>query len=390
MITIVNRYVATERALRTAAPHRLVEALRPALTTWYAAESVDLLLVDYGLTALQAVDGEPWPAGGVPLHNTAAGRAFGAQEPFAEDARAGQVRLHLPVTARGDRLGVLSLTVPDRVCDAPAIAELADLAEVLGREVVIAERDTDLYLRARRRTRLTLSAEMQWLLLPGHSRVHEEYAWGAHVEPAHALHGDNFDLSATHDHLTLTVTSGTGRGVEAAVLTNLAVSALRNARRAGIDVADQAALADQAVYAHYRGSSHLSVLLLDFELATGQAQVVDAGSPQLLRLRDGSVEPIGFEPQLPLGMFEETDYAAEKFSVRPGDRLVFVGDGVRAAAARAGGPQGGRLLARAITSTRLLPAAEAPRAVLRELSRQGGGTLADADALVLCLDWFGR
>ncbi len=385
MIRIVNRYVAAERALRTAAPHRLVEALREALADGYRAEGVDLLMVDYGLTALRTVDGAAGPSNGVALHNTLAGRAFGAQEPLTERAAAGR-RVHLPVTARGDRLGVLSLTVPAGACDAATLAELGELAQVLGREVLVADRDTDLYLRARRSSRLTLSAEMQWRLAPGHSRVHEEYAWGAQLEPAHAVHGDNFDVSATHGHLTLTVTNGMGEGVEAAVLTGLAITALRNARRAGLGVADQAALADQAVYAHYRGARHLSVLLLDFELATGRVQVVDAGSPQLLRLRGRSVEPIAFEPQLPLGMFEETDYAAQEFAVEPGDRLVFVSDGVHAVAP----PAGGRALARAITSTRLLSPAETPRAVLRELGGRRNAGSPDDDALVLCLDWYGR
>jgi serine phosphatase RsbU (regulator of sigma subunit) len=386
VIKIVKRFAAAERALRDAAPHRLVEALRLALTTLYGAESVELLLVDYGLTVLQPVCGAPRPAAGVALHNTAAGRAFGSQQAFAEDAPDGRARLHLPVTVRGDRLGVLRLTVPAGSCDTAALAELADVAEVLGREVLVAERDTDLYLQARRRSRLTLAAEMQWRLLPGHSRVYEEFAWGAHLEPAHAIHGDSFDLSAAHDRLALTVTSGMGQGVEAAVLTNLTISALRNARRAGIGVADRAALADQAVFAQYRGKAYAASLLLDFEVPTGRVQVVDAGSPRLWRLRAGAVEPIGFEAQLPLGMFEETDYVAQEFRVEPGDRLVFASDSVHAGASRAGE----RALVRAIASTRLLSAAETPRAVLRELTGHRNAATPDDDALVLCLDWYGR
>ncbi len=388
MTDIVSGYLVAERALRTCAPHRLVETVRAVLADAYAVDSADLLMADYGLTVLQPVGAGPQPA--VPLYNTPAGRAFGSQEPFAQDIGADRARVHLPVTARGDRLGVLRLTGPAAIRDRATLAELADLAQVLGREVVVAERDTDLYARARRRNRLTLAAEMQWRLLPGHSRVHEEYAWGAQLEPAHAIHGDTFDLAATDGHLTLTVANGTGHGVEAALLTGLAVGALRNARRAGIGIADQAALADQAVYAHHRGAAHLSVLLLDFDLATGRVQVVDAGSPRLLRLRGAAVEPIAFEPQLPLGMFDETDYTAQEFSVLPGDRLVFVSDGVCAPTAPDGGGGGDRALARAITSTRLLSAAETPRAVLRELSGRRDPEAADTDAMVLCLDWYGR
>jgi serine phosphatase RsbU (regulator of sigma subunit) len=181
-----------------------------------------------------------------------------------------------------------------------------------------------------------------------------------------------------------------GEGIEASLLTNLAVNALRNARRAGIPLADQAALADQAVYAHYRGRSHMSVLMFDFELTTGRARVVDAGSPQTLRLRDGVVERIAFDAQLPLGMFEETDYVEQDFRIEPGDRLLFVSDGVYAVASPKGEAYGDAALARAIQHTRLLPAAEVPRAVLRELTGHRGTPTPDDDALVVCLDWRGR
>ncbi|MET7322734.1 PP2C family protein-serine/threonine phosphatase [Streptomyces sp. NPDC005549] len=386
----MNRFVAAERALRTAAPHELLDAVRAVLADQYGGEDVELFMADYGLTVLQPVSVLPHTMEPVSVHNSPAGRAFGSQEPYREDAGDGRARLHLPVSVRGDRLGVLSVTLPG---DDPARereSELAEIASVLGHEVMVAERDTDLYLQARRRDRLTLAAEMQWQLLPGRSSSRPEYELGAQLEPAYAIYGDNFDWSATADHLMLYVTNGMGEGIEASLLTNLVINALRNARRAGISIADQAALADQAVYAHYQGRCYLSVLMFDFDLAAGRASVVDAGSPQLLRLRDGKVERVSFEAQLPLGMFEETDYVVQDFQVEPGDRLVCVSDGVHAVASPKGETYGDAALARAIHATRLLPAAEVPRAILRELTGHRGEAVPDDDALVMCLDWHGR
>ncbi|MER5831377.1 PP2C family protein-serine/threonine phosphatase [Streptomyces sp. NPDC002130] len=382
--------MAAERALRTAAPHELLTAVRGVLAEQYTAETVELFMADYGLTVLQPVSVLPHTMEPVSIHNSPAGRAFAAQEPFVEPASGSPLaRAHLPVSVRGDRLGVLSVTLAcDQVED--CLAELADIAEVLGHEVTVAERDTDLYLQARRKDRLTLAAEMQWQLLPGRSCASPEYELGAQLEPAYAIFGDNFDWSATSDRLMLYVTNGMGEGIEASLLTNLAINALRNARRAGISIDDQAALADQAVFAHYQGRCYLSVLMFDFDLATGNARVVDAGSPQLLRLRGGTVERITFEAQLPLGMFEETDYVAQDFHVEPGDRLVFVSDGVYAVASPRGEAYGDAALSRAIQSTRLLPAAEVPRAILRELTGHRGQPAPDDDALVMCLDWRGR
>ncbi|WP_432135280.1 MULTISPECIES: PP2C family protein-serine/threonine phosphatase [unclassified Streptomyces] len=387
----MNRYPAVERALRAAAPHELFDVLELALTEGHAAESVEVFLVDHGLTVLQPLSAPP-PHGGpaVPVHSSPEGRAFGAQEPFVESAGEGLTRVHLPVTVHGDRLGVLSVALRDEDDLPGTVADLAEVAGVLAREVTVAERHTDVYLRARRKERMTLAAEMQWQLLPTRSCTRPEYALGAQLEPAYAVHGDNYDWSAAADRLSLYVTNGMGQGVEAALLTSLAVSALRNARRAGLSIADQAALADQAVYAHHQGDRYLSAIMLDFDLATGRVQVVDAGSPRMLRLRDGAVEWIAFDAQLPLGMFEETDYVAEDFEVRPGDRLVLVTDGVHDVASPRGEAYGTAALARAIQATRLLPAAEVPHAVLRELTGHRGRPVPDDDALVVCLDWYGH
>ncbi|MFE9835431.1 PP2C family protein-serine/threonine phosphatase [Streptomyces sp. NPDC005551] len=386
----MNSFVAAERALRTAAPHQLLDAVRDVLRECYAAESVELFMADYGLTVLQPVSALPHTEDPVPVHSTPAGRAFGSQEPFVEEAAGGLRRTHLPVTVRGDRLGVLIVTLPADRLTAETLGELADIAQVLGHEVLVAERDTDLYLQARRKDRLTLAAEMQWQLLPGRSCSRPEYELGAQLEPAYAIFGDNFDWSASADRLVLYITNGMGEGIEASLLTNLGINALRNARRAGISIEDQAALADQAIYAQYRGSSFLSVLMVDIELSTGCMRVVDAGSPQMLRLRDRSVKRVEFDAQLPLGMFEETDYVVQEFQCEPGDRMLFVSDGVHAVAAPGGERYGEKALERAITSTSLLPAAEVPRAVLRELSGHRGGPKPQDDALVVCLDWHGR
>ncbi|MFJ4846775.1 PP2C family protein-serine/threonine phosphatase [Streptomyces sp. NPDC088733] len=380
---------AAERALRAAAPHALADAVRRILRQHYGAGAVDVLLADYGQTVLQPVAaGARGGDGLVPIAGSPAGRAFGAQEPVTE-AVPGGVLLHLPVSVRGDRIGVLSAGFPAETgpVDAGTVADLGEIAEMLGHHILVADRDTDLYLRARRRDRLTLAAEIQWQLLPGHSLARPGYSLGAQLEPAYDIHGDNFDWSASEDDLTLTVTNGMGQGIEAALLTSLAVGALRNARRAGVPLADQAALADQAVFARYRGGSYVSVLLMRFEPATGTVDVVDAGSPRVYRLRDGAVDTVPFEPQMPLGMFEDTPYVVQRFEVRSGDRLVVVSDGVYETASASGERYGEQALARAMLATRLVPPADVPRAVLRELPGYRAVADAEDDALVLCLDW---
>ncbi|MFD7918049.1 PP2C family protein-serine/threonine phosphatase [Streptomyces sp. NPDC059740] len=449
----MDRPAAVSRALRAAAPHALPGVLTAELTRLYGALGVQLLVADYSLTLLQPVAVLPHTEHPRSALTGAAGRAFSGQQPHGEPGPGPDTtRLHLPVTVRGDRIGVLAVDLPaadlpqpkgeeeplppapagtretfatptDRTCPTPAdetrttpadetratptdetcatpgdptvaptarVAELAQIAEILAHQIVVADRDTDLFLQARRAARLTLAAEIQWQLLPARSCARPEYTLGAQLQPAYAVHGDNFDWSTSADHLTLVATNGMGSGIDAALLTSLGVHALRNARRAGLDLVGQATLADQALYGQHRGECHLAALLIRFDLATGHAEVVDAGSPRLWLLREGTVDLVPFQAQLPLGMFEDTVYTTERFQALPGDRLLFVSDGVYDVPSKTGERYGERALARALHTTRLLPAAQVPRAVLEEVGGHRGHEDAEDDALVICLDWYGR
>ncbi|EME60910.1 phosphatase [Amycolatopsis decaplanina DSM 44594] len=373
--------------MRDVPPHDLPAALRSALSEHFGARAVELLMADYALTELCQVSTLPYTSDPIPVEGTAPGAAFVAQAATFEHEGA-SVTGYLPVSVRGDRLGILAVTLPEEP-EPPVWAELDRFAEALAHELFVADRDTDLYIQARRSSRLTLAAEMQWQLLPGRACTRAEFALGGQLEPAYAIYGDCFDWSASAHKLAVTLINGMGEGSEAALLTNLAVNALRNARRAGVALDAQAELADQALYAHYRGAQHVAALLLEFDLATGTADVVDAGSPRLWRLRDGKAEQVHFDEQLPLGTFEDTLYTAERFQAVDGDRFVFVSDGVYDAAGPHGEHYGDRELAEAVVATADLPAAHVPGSLLRELSTRRHGEQAEDDAMVVCLDWFG-
>ncbi|MFI0234151.1 PP2C family protein-serine/threonine phosphatase [Streptomyces sp. NPDC017086] len=390
-VTAFEPLPSPEADLRAAAPHALVATARRILAERAGAQEVTLLLADYGLTVLQPVSHLPHTGPAVPAHEGPAGSAFLTQSPVVEVLRTPPgLLVHLPITVRGDRLGVLSVRLPAGAADPDTVLRLGDFATALGHEVATADRDTDLYLLARRTRRLTLAAEMQWQLLPGRGCARAEYTIGAHLEPAYSIGGDNFDWSGSADHLVLTVTDGMGQGIEASLLTSLTVSALRNARRAGIDLADQACLADQAVYAQYGGKAYASTLLLRFDLATGAVHAVDAGSPQLFRQRDGHTERVALDAQLPLGMFEETQYQEQAFRVEPGDRLIVVSSGVHGTRSTDGALFGESALRQILGATRSAAPHETARAVVSGLVEHYGNRELMSDAAVVCLDWRGR
>jgi serine phosphatase RsbU (regulator of sigma subunit) len=355
----------------------VVERLAEALAKEYGVGEAELFLVDYRLAALMPLaDGAPVTRPGDP-----AWRCFDHQSEVPAGRSA-----YVPVTVRGERLGVLRYApAPD---DADARAELAEVATLLAHELQSAATGTDRYTVAARNRRLTLAAEMQWELLPGRSRVRPSFSLAGQLEPAYAVHGDSFDWAEYDDRLYVAVLNGMGEGVTAALLTSLATQALRNARRAGLELTDQAALADQAVFAQYRGATHVAALLLELDPRTGVVVAIDAGSPRLLLLRDGEVLDRPLDAQFPLGMFETSEYVAQRVPLQPADRLFVVSDGV-VDAANASGRYGEAALHRFIRRTGPLPPLQAVRSLLGDLrSFLGDGDL-DDDAVVVCLDWNG-
>ena len=366
-----TRSVSVRRALTEAPADRVVEGMRDAMRAVYAIEDTDLLLVDYRLAALLPLS----EGAAVTRPGDPAWRCFDHQSDVLADTV-----LYLPVTVRGERIGVL------RCRPAPAAeedrAELAQLATALGHELQSATVGTDRYTMAARAQRLTLAAEMQWELLPGRCRDGPSFRLAGQLEPSYQVHGDSFDWAEHDGRLSLAVLNGMGEGMTATLLTSLATYALRNARRAGLPLADQAALADQAIFSQHTGDRHVSALLLELDLTEGLLTVVDAGSPRLMMLRDGEARTRHLEAQFPLGMFESTEYHAEELQLRPGDRLLVLSDGVTSAAAYGEVP-----LSRFLRRVGPMAPLEAVRSLIGDLRTHLGDADLDDDAVAVVLDW---
>ncbi|MEV0085463.1 PP2C family protein-serine/threonine phosphatase [Saccharopolyspora sp. NPDC050642] len=378
------RLALVDRALKEAPAHELAEVLDEVLRKYYCAISSEIYLIDLRLALLEPVLASTAP--GVPLVGTPAGRAYCDQVPVREVVGGGVV-LNLPMAVRGDRIGVLNVRLPE-LPDAAGTDELVALAGTVAHAITLAEVATDRYRRARRPERLTLAAEMQWQLLPVRAVDGKSYRLAGQLEPAYAVRGDNFDWSQEAETLTVAVTNGMGEGVTASMLTTLAITALRNARRSGADLVEQAALADQAVWSHHTGAEYVATLLIQLDLQSGSVLAIDAGSPRIWRVRQDGVAPISLEAQLPLGMFDGTEYVTQAFELEAGDRLFILTDGIYGAVLEDRNYTM-TSLRRALQSSRLLPPAEAVRALMSDLRAFLRDQELDDDAVAVCLDWLG-
>jgi serine phosphatase RsbU (regulator of sigma subunit) len=290
-----------------------------------------------------------------------------------------------PITERGEALGLLELNLP---CEpgADVIVEARSTAHVLGYVVIASRRHTDLYEWGQRSTPFSLSAEIQRRLLPAaYTCEAGSFTLAAWLEPAESIGGDTFDYSLGRDQLHLSVTDAVGHGVDSALTATLCVGSLRNTRRHGASLLEQAATTNDALLSNgcgFEGEGFATALLGRLDLRTGGLEFVNAGHTAPYLARDEQVSLLELPADLPLGLFEGSSYRSTTVPLLAGDRVVIVTDGMLERAAASVD------LEVHIRRTRDSHPREATRELADLVIAASGGALAD-DAALLVLDWHG-
>lgn len=378
-------------AVEAAPPIAAAEVLGAALTEALDARDVSFLIADYSGQSLIRLShvGADGAAGGaarerseaVPLIGTPHGRALAGQmvEVVLEP---GGARLFAPVTSRGEAVGILELGL-DAPLEDGTLEEVARAAHVLAYVVIANRRFTDLYEWGQRSLPLSLEAEIQHRLLPGsYTCEGGQFTLAGWLEPAGDVAGDTFDFSVERDTLHLSMTDAMGHTLDAALLATVLVSALRNARRCAADLAEQARLADEGLCRYATDGAFVTGQIVRVDLLSGVAHIVNAGHPPPVRIRGGRAETLPLHIDPPFAAPRRDAYRVQEIALEPGDRLVFLTDG---------------MLERNATDVDVLSVLAAsrhlhPREAVQELTRAVveacGGELRD-DATVLCVDWHG-
>jgi serine phosphatase RsbU (regulator of sigma subunit) len=287
----------------------------------------------------------------------------------------------LPVTERGDAIGILELSLPQQP-DHQTLDYLVAAAHALAYILIASRRHTDLFEWAQRDIPFSLAAELQRRLLPSaYTAEGGAFTIAGWLEPAHDAGGDTFDYSIDREHLYASVTDAMGHSTEAALLATIAVGSMRNSRRALASPAEQADAANASLTTHARADQFVTGQLVRIRLADGTVELVNAGHPHPYLVRDGRAAVLDLVSEQPLGV-QNGPYTTQALQLQPGDRLVLLTDGyLERSAARV---DIGRILAATLDRH--------PRQIVRELAenvvRATGGNLSD-DATAVCIDWYG-
>lgn len=378
-------------AVENAPPVAAADVLGEWVAAAVGAAEVSFLIVDFsgralirlghaGAQAATRTQGRE-TAERVPLAGSPHGLALSNQAVEVQN-RATESRVFAPVTNRREAIGVLELSLP-RSPDERTLGDVALAAHALAYVVVANRRFTDLFEWGQRSVRLSLAAEIQHRLLPAAFTCEAgQFTLAAWLEPAGEIAGDSFDFAIERDTLHLSMSDARGHAVEAAILATLLVGALRNARRAGVGLAEQARLANEGLGEHVDWSDFVTGQIARIDLRAETATIVNAGHEPPLRLRDGRVETVELLAEPPFGLFRDHRYRVQPLPLQAGDRLMFLTDGMRERNAASVD-----IRALMVEGARLHPR-EAVQHVVLALLEATGGELRD-DATAMCVDWHG-
>lgn len=288
-------------------------------------QNVLRLLTGWGHDAGRAPRGE---AAEIAVDGTIAGRAYQMVEPVGGQALdGGRCQYWLPILDGSERIGVLRVTL--RRDDARARDDAEYLAGLVALMIVSKGPYSDSLSRLVRTRDMTVSAEMQWRLLPPMTFANDQVVIGAALEPAYKLGGDTFDYAIAGDTVHLAIFDAMGHDTAAGLTSNLAIAACRNSRLQGASLVETGQAIEEVLLERDGDGRFVTALLMELDLRSGVVTWISHGHPPPVVIRGSRwVATLECTPGTPLGtgLGVLPELCGEQ--LEPGDRVLLYSDGI--------------------------------------------------------------
>jgi hypothetical protein len=353
--------------------------------------TTDVLMVDLAQRVLSPMSPHTSPP--VQVEGTIAGRVYQFGRILSASDRDGDRLLWVPMLDGTERIGVLRIGLGEGVIDDQDLRKWCwSLAGLMGHILMtkIVYSDRLRWLRTNRS--LSVPSELLWQLLPPRTFASERVVVTALLEPHDQVAGDAYDYAADSTRLDLAVFDAVGHDLQAGLTTAVAMTAVRNARRAGeTNLAIQANRASQLIIEQPGPLRFVTAVLARLDTETGLLHYLLAGHPPPLLVRGGRVvKELAHPPRRPLGFSPARtgDQVIAVEQLEPGDRLLLYSDGVIEARDATGEFFGEQRLVDFTERASLaeLSAPETLRRLAAAVLAHQGGQLQD-DATLLMVDW---
>lgn len=371
-------------------PPQLIAPLVAEEVARIGGRDVSILLQDYAQELLVPLSGRKLHVSQPePIIDSPAGRAFLRGGVVEVSQSPSGVRMYLPLLDGSDTVGVMALTL-DVVGDDDRRL-LSRLSGLVADMLVTKGAYTDQFFRVRRREPMSVSAEIQWSLLPPTSMSVSQVEVAGVLEPAYRVAGDSFDYALNGNILHVAVIDAMGHGLDAATMATVAIGAYRHARRAFVSLAEKYAAMDDAISRQFGPDHFVTAQLMHVNIATGEMELVNAGHPAPLLIRDGRVvQQLESATTLPVGFGGEEPRIREH-TLQQGDRVLCYTDGIIEEHVNGGEQFGEERLIRCVNRLGEEPP-QGLRADLRRLSHtlkwERSGRTSD-DATLFMVEWRG-
>jgi serine phosphatase RsbU (regulator of sigma subunit) len=261
---------------------------------------------------------------------------------------------------------------------------LTEIARQAAAAVTLADRYTDVFATAQRRKQPKAAAEIQQSLLPPRIVRVTGGEVAGNVLPTYEVAGDWFDVIENVDGVWITLADGLGESTRSAASSAVAMGALRASRRSGASIGEALLVMHQTLREMPGPRSEMEAIAVHWDPGAGTLRIANCGhvAPIVLR-EEGEAEQLHFPPSRGLGGRSAPKPSERSESLRTGDRLLLVSNGVTGS----GAGQAGLGVEGLIAAARLSEppsAADTVRQVHMAVRLASKGELTD-DATAVCL-----